>query len=133
MRPDRNMETSEMQNEMKARISREALEAAFDARFPETIRTKLRGARVAVAGLGGLGSSIALMLARSGVGKLLLVDFDVVDVTNLNRQMYFIRHLGRPKTEALTEARLAVPLRCAGACADGRHARSRFLCPAGPR
>ena len=45
--------------------------------------------KVAVAGLGGLGSNIAVMLARSGVGQLLLVDFDVVDVTNLNRQMYY--------------------------------------------
>lgn len=97
------IDKSEIQNDMKTRISREALEAAFDARFPKEIQEKLRGARVAVAGLGGLGSNIALMLARSGVGKLLLVDFDVVDVTNLNRQMYFIRHLGRPKTEALTE------------------------------
>ena len=88
---------------MKARISKEALEEAFDARFPEAVKEKLQGAKVAIAGLGGLGSNIALMLARSGVGKLLLVDFDVVDVTNLNRQMYFIRHLGRPKTEALSE------------------------------
>ena len=43
------------------------------------------------------------MLARSGIGKLLLVDFDVVDVTNLNRQMYFIPQLGKPKAEALPE------------------------------
>ena len=48
--------------------------------FPKEMRRKLRGGRVAVAGLGGLGSNIAVMLARSGVGKLLLVDFDVVDV-----------------------------------------------------
>jgi sulfur carrier protein ThiS adenylyltransferase len=57
----------------------------------------------AVAGIGGLGSNIAVMLARSGVGHLLLVDFDVVDVTNLNRQMYFISQLRKPKTEALLE------------------------------
>ncbi|MBE5846334.1 MAG: sulfur carrier protein ThiS adenylyltransferase ThiF [Lachnospiraceae bacterium] len=84
-------------------ITEEELEAAFDARFPKEIRQKFRGARVAVAGLGGLGSNIAVMLARSGVGHLLLVDFDVVDVTNLNRQMYLIRHLGIPKTEALPD------------------------------
>lgn len=51
------------------RISREQLDQAFDARFPEEMRTKLRNARVAVAGLGGLGSNIAVMLARSGVGE----------------------------------------------------------------
>lgn len=92
-----------MREEAKNMITEEELEAAFDARFPKEIRQKLRGARVAVAGLGGLGSNIAVMLARSGVGHLLLVDFDVVDVTNLNRQMYLIRHLGIPKTEALPD------------------------------
>lgn len=92
-----------MQKEMQERISREQLDQAFDARFPEEMRTKLRNARVTVAGLGGLGSNIAVMLARSGVGELLLVDFDTVDVTNLNRQMYLIPQLGKPKAEALPE------------------------------
>lgn len=84
-------------------ISQEELDRAFDARFPKEMQVKLRGAKVAVAGLGGLGSNIAVMLARSGIGKLLLVDFDVVDVTNLNRQMYFIPQIGKPKAEALPE------------------------------
>ncbi len=84
-------------------ISQEELDRAFDARFPKEMQVKLRGAKVAVAGLGGLGSNIAVMLARSGIGKLLLVDFDVVDVTNLNRQMYFIPQLGKPKADALPE------------------------------
>ena len=92
-----------MQKEMQERISREQLDQAFDARFPEEMQTKLRNARVAVAGLGGLGSNIAVMLARSGVGELLLVDFDTVEVTNLNRQMYLIPQLGKPKAEALPE------------------------------
>ena len=92
-----------MQKEMQERISREQLDQAFDARFPEEMQKKLRNARVAVAGLGGLGSNIAVMLARSGVGELLLVDFDTVDVTNLNRQMYLIPQLGKPKAEALPE------------------------------
>ena len=89
-------------------ISREELERAFDARFPQEVKQKLRRARVAVAGLGGLGSNIAVMLARSGVGHLLLVDFDSVDVTNLNRQAYSVRHIGRPKTEALREILLEI-------------------------
>ena len=92
-----------MKKEMQERISREQLDQAFDARFPEEMQTKLRNARVAVAGLGGLGSNIAVMLARSGIGELLLVDFDTVDVTNLNRQMYLIPQLGKPKAEALPE------------------------------
>ena len=93
----------EMQKKMQELISKEDLDHAFDARFPKEMQRKLRNAKVAVAGLGGLGSNIAVMLARSGIGKLLLVDFDLVDVTNLNRQMYFIPQLGKPKAEALPE------------------------------
>ena len=84
-------------------ISKEELDRAFDERFPVWIKEKLQNASVAIAGLGGLGSNIAVSLARSGVGHLFLVDFDVVDVTNLNRQMYLIPHLGMPKTQALRE------------------------------
>lgn len=84
-------------------IAKEVLDKAFDERFPQDIKVKLQNAKVAIAGLGGLGSNIAVMLARSGVGHLFLVDFDVVDVTNLNRQMYMIPQLGKPKTEALPE------------------------------
>lgn len=84
-------------------ISREELDKAFDSRFPEEMREKLRNARVAIAGLGGLGSNIAVALARSGVGHMLLVDYDCVDTTNLNRQAYGISQLGKPKTEAMLE------------------------------
>lgn len=82
-------------------ITREELDRAFDARFPVDVKEKLQRASVAIAGLGGLGSNIAVSLARSGVGRLFLVDFDTVDVTNLNRQAYLIPHLGMPKTRAL--------------------------------
>ena len=57
----------------------------------------LRAARVGIAGAGGLGSNAALMLARSGIGNLLVVDDDVVDASNLNRQQYWPRHVGRPR------------------------------------
>lgn len=90
-------------NSMENLISREELDRAFDARFPKAVKEKLAAAKVAVAGLGGLGSNIAVMLARSGVGHLRLVDFDTVDTTNLNRQMYGIRHIGKKKTEAIKE------------------------------
>ena len=63
----------------------------------------LRETRVGIAGAGGLGSNAALMLARSGVGSMLLVDDDVVDASNLNRQQYWPRHVGQPKVDALTE------------------------------
>ena len=64
---------------------------------------RLAAGRVAVAGLGGLGSHVATALARCGVGHLLLVDFDLVEPSNLGRQNYSSRHIGRPKTEALAE------------------------------
>ncbi|MBQ3059480.1 MAG: sulfur carrier protein ThiS adenylyltransferase ThiF [Desulfovibrio sp.] len=69
---------------------------------PEQLK-KLRSVRVGIAGAGGLGSNAALMLARSGVEDMLLVDDDVVDASNLNRQQYWPRHVGRPKVEALAE------------------------------
>ena len=58
---------------------------------------------VAICGLGGLGSNIATALTRAGVGKLILIDFDKVDITNLNRQQYKMSQLGRPKTECCLE------------------------------
>lgn len=64
---------------------------------------RLRAARVGLAGAGGLGSNAALMLARCGVENMLLLDDDLVDASNLNRQQYWPRHLGQPKVEALTE------------------------------
>jgi len=71
------------------------------ARNSHGIDKALRNGKIAIAGLGGLGSNIAVMLARIGVGKLLLVDFDVVEPSNLNRQHYNISHLGMLKTNAL--------------------------------
>lgn len=52
---------------------------------------------IGIAGLGGLGSNIAMMLARSGIRHFVLADFDIVDESNLNRQHYFPEHLGRKK------------------------------------
>ncbi|PSH02977.1 MAG: thiamine biosynthesis protein ThiF [Acidobacteria bacterium] len=80
---------------------RTEFEAMMSARHTPHIYEKLKQARVALAGLGGLGSTIAVALARTGVGKLHLVDFDVVEPSNLNRQQYKIKHLGMKKTEAL--------------------------------
>ncbi len=60
-------------------------------------------AAVAVCGLGGLGSNLSISLARAGIGKLILIDFDRVDVSNLHRQQYKASQVGRHKTEALLE------------------------------
>lgn len=59
--------------------------------------------KVGIAGLGGLGSNVAMMLVRSGIKDLALVDFDTVEESNLNRQIYFKKHVGKKKTEACQE------------------------------
>lgn len=88
---------------MNTYLSKEELQEALCQRHSPEIQAKLNNARVAIAGLGGLGSNVAFALARIGVGHLHLIDFDRVDITNLNRQQYFIRHLGMYKTDALKE------------------------------
>lgn len=80
---------------------REELESMMIARHTPNVHEKLKKGKIAIAGLGGLGSNIATMLARIGVGQLMLVDFDIVEPSNLNRQSYYISHLGMPKTIAL--------------------------------
>ncbi|MBQ9406459.1 MAG: sulfur carrier protein ThiS adenylyltransferase ThiF [Desulfovibrio sp.] len=64
---------------------------------------KLRQTSVGFAGAGGLGSNAALMLARCGLGHFLLVDDDLVEPSNLNRQQYWPRHVGQPKVYALAD------------------------------
>ncbi|MBR4784799.1 MAG: thiamine biosynthesis protein ThiF [Fibrobacter sp.] len=81
--------------------SREEMFAALEMRQGADAVRKLQAATVAVCGLGGLGSNIAISLARAGVGKLILVDFDCVDVTNLHRQQYRANQVGLPKPDAL--------------------------------
>ncbi len=81
----------------------EELECLMMARHTPGIHQKIKKAIVGIAGLGGLGSTIAIALARIGVGTLILVDFDVVEPSNLNRQQYFIHQIGMPKVEALRE------------------------------
>ena len=65
------------------------------------ISGKLKKAKVCILGLGGLGSNVAVLLARAGIGYLKLVDFDIVEASNLNRQQYRISHIGMKKTEAI--------------------------------
>jgi sulfur carrier protein ThiS adenylyltransferase len=67
---------------------------------PELNR-KLPSATVGIAGVGGLGSNVAVALARVGVGRLVIADFDVVQPSNLNRQHFFLDDLGEPKVMAL--------------------------------
>ena len=81
----------------------EELSHLLTARHTPGIYDRLKKAVVGVAGCGGLGSTAALALARTGVGRLIIADYDVVEPSNLNRQQYFIEHIGRPKVVALKE------------------------------
>jgi len=67
------------------------------------VADKLAKGTVGIAGLGGLGSNAAVMLARAGIGKIIIVDFDRVETGNLNRQFYFTNQIGLEKTEALKD------------------------------
>ena len=80
---------------------RETFHAALTARHGAERQAKFDAARVAVCGLGGLGSNIAIALARAGVSHLHLIDFDVVEPTNLNRQQYAATQVGIAKAEAM--------------------------------
>jgi sulfur carrier protein ThiS adenylyltransferase len=81
--------------------SAEEFDALLTARHTPGVHERLKLACVGIAGAGGLGSPIAAALARSGIGKLVVADYDVVEPSNLNRQMYFIDQIGLPKVEAL--------------------------------
>lgn len=89
-------------------FSKEDIDQALWERHSVETQEKLSKGRVAIAGLGGLGSNVAFALARIGVGHLHLIDFDRVDLTNLNRQQYFLKHVGRNKTDALKEQLLEI-------------------------
>ena len=76
---------------------------ALNDRHGEDLQSKISSTTVGICGLGGLGSNIAIALARAGIGKLILIDFDKVDITNLHRQQYKASQVGMYKTEALRE------------------------------
>lgn len=82
-------------------ISRDEWNEALIARHGQELHDRFSSATAAICGLGGLGSNIAIALARAGIGRLILVDFDRVDITNLHRQQYKADQLGEYKTEAL--------------------------------
>ena len=83
--------------------SKEEMQRTLEARHGKELQAKFTGSTVAICGLGGLGSNIAVSLARAGVGRLILIDFDKVDITNLHRQQYKMNQVGIPKAEALLE------------------------------
>ncbi len=95
-------------------------DCAADTRPPSTLRIglsryltpkqlcRLDSVTVGIAGAGGLGSNCAMLLARSGIRRFVLVDHDSVDASNLNRQFYFTDQVYRAKVAALRDNLLAL-------------------------
>ena len=83
--------------------TKEEWNKALSERHGEDVQKIFSSATVAICGLGGLGSNIAISLARAGVGKQILIDFDRVDITNLHRQQYKANQIGMVKTDALSD------------------------------
>ena len=85
-----------LMNNEKKRFFEELMERNYkplDSILPETT--------VSIAGCGGLGSNVAAALTRAGIGKLIIADFDIVVMSNLNRQFFFVENLNKPKVDAL--------------------------------
>ena len=76
---------------------------ALTERHGKELQQAFSSASVAICGLGGLVSIISIALARAGIGKLILIDFDRVDITNLHRQQYKADQIGMYKTDALAD------------------------------
>ena len=83
--------------------TKEELQKAFEERHGKELQKLFADAVVAVCGLGCLGSNIAVSLARAGIGKLIIADFDKVDITNLHRQQYKANQIGEYKANALKQ------------------------------
>jgi len=88
---------------MTAKIWRERLEKDLFSKHDSRVLAALRKSTVGIAGAGGLGSNVAVSLARAGVGRIIIADFDRIEPSNLNRQQYFVGQIGRRKVEALLE------------------------------
>lgn len=85
------------------RPAAQEMERLLYARHTPGVHDRVKNAVVGIMGLGGLGSLVAFALARIGVGHLVLVDYDVVEPSNLNRQNYFVDQVGMKKTDALRD------------------------------
>lgn len=97
-----------MQSESGFMPTREEYLEALVKRHGKERQDRFLKAKAAVCGLGGLGSNIAVALARAGVGRLHLIDYDCVDLSNVNRQQYMVSQIGKKKTQAMKEIIAAV-------------------------
>ena len=84
------------------------LNKGLERYLDEEARIRLAAVHVGIAGAGGLGSNCAMLLVRSGIKRLTIVDFDHIEPSNLNRQFFFPDDVGRPKVAALGENLLRI-------------------------
>ena len=89
-------------------IDQNEFEKCFFSRNPPGSLDKLKKYTVGIAGAGGLGSSIAVSLVRAGIHKLIIADFDRIEISNLNRQQYFCEQIGQLKVAALRDNLLKI-------------------------
>ena len=85
-----------------------ALRRGLAAHLPAATCERLAKVKVGIAGAGGLGSNVAMLLARSGIGRFVLVDGDKVEESNLNRQFFWPQDVGRSKVYALRDRLLGL-------------------------
>ena len=86
----------------------ETLDDTLTARIGEEPMARVASSCIGIAGAGGLGSNCAMHLVRMGFRRFVVVDFDGVEVSNLNRQFFFARQVGQKKVDALRENLLAI-------------------------
>ncbi len=89
-------------------MDRETFYAALHERHTKEHQEKFDKTSVYIGGLGGLGSNVAILLARLGVGHIHLVDFDRVDISNIHRQQYYVSDIGKFKTEVMCQRLLDI-------------------------
>jgi len=97
------LKSSALWEEVKVIPTKEEWTKALEERHGTELQNRFSAAVIAICGLGGLGSNIAVSLARAGIGRLILIDYDRVDITNLHRQQYKPSQIGLFKTEALSD------------------------------
>lgn len=102
------MGVADLHSESGFMPTREEYLEALVKRHGKERQDRFLKAKAAVCGLGGLGSNIAVALARAGVGRLHLIDYDCVDLSNVNRQQYMVSQIGKKKTQAMKEIIAAV-------------------------
>ncbi|WP_425061263.1 hypothetical protein SCACP_20510 [Sporomusa carbonis] len=83
-------------------------EQGLNRYLPTDILAKIAEIKIGIAGAGGLGSNCAQMLVRTGFRNFKIIDFDILDASNLNRQFYFMHQVGRSKVEALKDNLLLI-------------------------